>query len=456
MTQTHKCITIPFAPRAWQREGLKHMDNNRFCVLVAHRRAGKTEAVVNQLIKQALLLSRKHPAPYYAYIAPYLNQAKAVAWDRLKYYTRALPGTTINESEISVKLLNDATIRIFGADYPDRLRGLGFDGVVLDEVAQMRPETWPEIVRPCLADRSGWAVFIGTPKGQQNDFFKYYHYALTPEGKAAGWGAGMFTADDTGVIHPEELRALRVELGETLYAQEFLCDFSVSAENEFIDYQLINDACQREFTSLNLSSLVFGYDPARFGGDNNVLVRRRGLVMEGLDCWQGQDLMESSQKVSDAISVLSPQTVFVDGCGLGAGVVDRLKQLGHKNIINVNSGNKPGDSRKYFNLRAEMWGRMRNWLIEGGVLINDPRLKSDLNALRYSYDPQNRLKLEKKEDLKARGLPSPDHADALALTFAQKVIDRDLFVQRPTHAIMDDNNSNFNQRRISRPAYALM
>lgn len=87
----------------------------------------------------ALGLTRSHPAPFFAYVAPLPQQAKAVAWDRLKYYSRKISHTAINESELSVRLGNGAAIRIFGADYPDRLRGLGFDGVVMDEVAQMRP-----------------------------------------------------------------------------------------------------------------------------------------------------------------------------------------------------------------------------------------------------------------------------------------------------------------------------
>ena len=107
--------------------------------------------------------------------------AKAIAWSYLKHYTSPIPYCKINEGELSIILPNRATIRIFGADNPDALRGLYFDGVVMDEVAQMKPEVWGEIIRPALADRKGWAVFIGTPKGI-NLFSQMYDLALARDG----------------------------------------------------------------------------------------------------------------------------------------------------------------------------------------------------------------------------------------------------------------------------------
>ncbi|MDR2726172.1 MAG: hypothetical protein LBC90_09005, partial [Candidatus Adiutrix sp.] len=138
---------LKYAPRPWQKKVLDKLAAHRFAVVVAHRRAGKTEVMVLRLLLAAIFLSRTHPAPLFGYIAPFLNQARAVAWGRLKYYCRALPEIRVNETETSVTLWNGAAIRLFGADYPDRLRGLGFDGVVLDEVAQMKPDTWGAVVR---------------------------------------------------------------------------------------------------------------------------------------------------------------------------------------------------------------------------------------------------------------------------------------------------------------------
>src|SRR5690606_9719062 len=126
-------------------------------------RAGKTVMAVMRLIAAALANERQ--SPRYAYIAPQLNQAKDVAWTYLKHYGLKVPGASVNESELCVEFPNGARVRIYGADNPDRLRGIYLDGVVLDEVADMKPEVWDEVVLPTLTDRQGWALFIGTPKG---------------------------------------------------------------------------------------------------------------------------------------------------------------------------------------------------------------------------------------------------------------------------------------------------
>jgi len=430
-----KEVVFTYKPRQWQKEVLDALESARLAIIVAHRRAGKTEAVVIRLLLAAIRLQRKHPAPFFGYVAPFLNQAKAVAWDRLKYYARTLLDfnlAKINESELILSLWNGSTIRLFGADYPDRLRGLGFDGVVMDEVAQMKPDTWPSVVRPALADRGGWAVFIGTPKGV-NIFYELYQKALS---RPEEWYSGSFPADKTGVIDEAELEGLRREMGEDVFRREFLCDFTADASGVFIDFQSVYDAAKRECPLVNAAPLVLGLDVARFGDDRNVLVMRRGSVAEDYKVWQGQDLMWTSSATAEYINRLQPRAVFVDSVGLGAGVVDRLRQLGYR-VIGVNSGAKAGRDDKYSNLKAEMWDRMRQWLQELAVLPDREDFKKDLLAPTYSFDASGRLKIESKEDLKKRGMASTDIADALALTFAQPVPHADLRRNRPRFAEME-------------------
>jgi hypothetical protein len=159
---------------------------------------------------------------------------------------------------------------------------------------------------------------------------------------------------------------------------------------------------------------------ARFGDDRTVLVRRRGPLLEDIIVRRGQDLMRTAAETAEAINKFQPQAVFIDVVGLGAGVVDRLRQLGYR-VIGVNSGARALNPDKFHNLKAEMWSKMRDWLIEGAVIPDRPEMRNDLLAPRYDYDHAGRLKIESKDDLKARGLPSTDLADALALTFAQPV-----------------------------------
>ncbi len=426
-------VYFNYSPRPWQAQVLNRLAAHRFAVIVAHRRAGKTEVMTLRLLLAAMVagataeigppaaktefqsVGRRHPAPLFGYIAPFLNQARAVAWGRLKYYGRGLPEVRINETEASFTLWNGAAIRLFGADYPDRLRGLGFDGVVLDEVAQMKPDTWGAVVRPALSDRRGWAVFIGTPKGQ-NVFHQLYTEALAKE----DWFAGLYPADKTGVIPADEIASLLTDMPPDLYRQEYLCDFTAANADSFIDFVSVHEAAKREAPVHNPAPLVFGLDVARFGDDRTVLVRRRGRILEDILIRRGQDLMRTAAEVAEAINWHKPQAVFVDVVGLGAGVVDRLRQLGHR-VIGVNSGTKAMNPDKFVNLKAEMWSKMRDWLAESAVMPDRQELRDDLLAPRYDFDHSGRLKIESKDDLKARGLASTDTADALALTFAQPV-----------------------------------
>jgi len=163
---------------------------------------------------------------------------------------------------------------------------------------------------------------------------------------------------------------------------------------------------------------------------------RRGSVAEDYRVWQGQDLMWTSSATAEYINRLQPRAVFVDSVGLGAGVVDRLRQLGYR-VIGVNSGAKAGRDDKYSNLKAEMWDKMRQWLQELAVLPDREDFKKDLLAPTYSFDASGRLKIESKEDLKKRGMASTDIADALALTFAQPVPHADFKWNRPRFAEME-------------------
>ena len=150
-----------------------HLRDERWAVAVAHRRAGKTVACVNELITRAATCALKDGR--YAYIAPQLNQAKDIAWSYLLEYSDGFePARKVNASELWVELPNNqARIRLYGADNPDRLRGIYLDGVVMDEYGDMEPGLWSRVIRPLLADRGGWAIFIGTPKGK-NQFHKLW------------------------------------------------------------------------------------------------------------------------------------------------------------------------------------------------------------------------------------------------------------------------------------------
>ena len=198
-----------------------HERQDRWSCIVAHRRAGKTVACVADLVLGALQTSK--PNARYAYIAPLYVQAKDVAWAYVRQFAGSVPGVSFNEAELRADLPNGSRIRLYGADNYDRLRGLYLDGVVLDEYADMPPAAWGEVIRPALADRQGWAVFIGTPKGRNAFFDVYERSKVEPD-----WFALMLRASETGLLPESELAAARAEMTPEQYAQEFECSFEAA------------------------------------------------------------------------------------------------------------------------------------------------------------------------------------------------------------------------------------
>jgi phage terminase large subunit len=203
-----------------------HRRQARFAAVVAHRRAGKTVASINDLIDAALRSDK--PNPRFAYMAPYFAQAKDVAWSYLKQYTAPIPGVGVNETELRIDLPNGARIRLYGADNYDRLRGIYLDGVVLDEFADMDPRAWSEVIRPALADRKGWATFIGTPKGR-NAFYDVFDRAE----KSDDWFTLRLKASQTGIVAQEELDALRAEMSPDEYAREMETSFDAAVAGAY-------------------------------------------------------------------------------------------------------------------------------------------------------------------------------------------------------------------------------
>ena len=412
-------VQIPYWPRDVQKEIHAGMDAHRFSVIVAHRRAGKTVSIINQLIKKAT--ECKKPRPRFAYIAPFYSQAKEIAWDYLKHYTKPIPGIKVNESELWVKVPSasgdEARIKLYGADRPDSLRGIYLDGCVIDEVAQCRPEIWSEVVRPLLADRKGWCCFIGTPRGR-NVLYDLYQEAVHNE----SWFDGRYPVTDTKLISEKELADAKRTMGDSKFRQEFLCDFEAAVENALISGELVDKAVKRVNLPATYSwaLVVIGVDVARYGDDKSVIYVRQGLHTLKIMKFTHLDLMAFSDRVANTIIHYRAAMTFVDVVGLGAGVVDRLYSLGFKDVIGINAGSKP-DNPRYRNKRAEMWDKLKEWLEAGGDIPNDPELIAELTSVQYSYAVGDKLQLEKKEDMKARGSKSPDIGDALAISMAMPV-----------------------------------
>ena len=225
-------VSTGYIPRNPQKLIHQMVKDNRFTVVVAHRRMGKTVSAINQLVHSALLCDK--PSPRFAYIAPTYAQCKRIAWDYLLQYTRPL-GAIANIAELRVDFMG-RRISLYGADNHDSLRGIYLDGVVIDEIGDINPLIFSEVVRPALTDRLGWAMFIGTPKG--NNHFKDLRDRADKGDDQ--WSLLEFKASETGLIIATELALAKIEMGDDKYQQEFECSFNAAVEGSYYG-QIIND-----------------------------------------------------------------------------------------------------------------------------------------------------------------------------------------------------------------------
>lgn len=408
-------LKLDYHPREPQMKLHKLMATHRFGVAVCHRRMGKTVMATMSLIFAAL--SDRRSDARYAYVAPFFRQAKNVTWDMFKAALQGFP-CKFNEAELRIDFSNGSRISLYGGDNPDALRGLYFDGVVLDEVADMRPAVWGEVIRPALSDRLGWALFIGTPKGVDM-FYDIYQEAM----KTPGWFATRFPASETQIIPQSELDSARKEMSESAYAREFECDFAAGRDDVLIPAHIALESAQRTITDREVLGAVkvLGVDVARYGDDSSVIFPAQGLKAYPPIMLRKVSNIELAQEVMRLDKSFQPDYIRIDA-GRGEGVIDYLRSQGIR-CTEVNFGGRPA-SAAYANARAEMWHGMLKWMESGGAIPNDSKLITELSSPTYSLNNSNKMILESKEQLRARGVKSPDMADALALAVGVPLINR--------------------------------
>lgn len=416
-------IVIPYYPRPIWRDVIHPaLEKKNRAVLVCHRRFGKTVGSLNELIKKGITNTKR--APQYAYIAPYRNQAKLIAWEYLKYYAQAVPGVKVNESDLFIEFPTlhagspGAKIMIVGADKPDRLRGIYLDGCVLDEYAQVKQNVYGEIIVPALTDRNGFAYFVGTPKGQ-NQFYERYLKALNDD----RYFVCCYRADETNVLTEQQIADMKKEMTDIEIRQELLCDFTASASNVVIPIDLVTEAAARNVTEAQVAGLplVLAVDVARFGDDDSVLTWRQGLWMDKQIRLHGLNTMELANYIAGLYHRKHPDAIIIDAGAMGTGVIDRLREMGIPNVFEINFGQRANDPDRYANIRAEIYFKLLEWLQHGGCIPNDPRLKSELTVTEYKFTSAGKIILQPKEEIKELTGHSPDGADSAALTFAVQI-----------------------------------
>lgn len=300
--------------------------------------------------------------------------------------------------------------------------------LIFDEASAIADKVW-EVAEGALTDEDTeiiWLAF-GNPTqatGRFRECFgKYRHLWVTRQ-------IDSRTVEGTNRAYLDEMVATYGEDSDIVKVR-VRGQFPSQSASQFISSAVAQEAQTRKLEYQDTGApMILGVDIARFGDDQSVIRGRKGRdgrIIPPIK-WRGMDTVFSAGKVAEAIERYKPEAVFIDGGGVGGGVVDILKSRGFR-VIEVNFGGQAGDSKKYANKRAEMWGLLRDWM-PTGVIDPDQELFDDLIGVEYGFDKDGRILLEKKEEMKKRGLASPDNGDALALTFAQPVQRLDMATSR--------------------------
>ena len=325
-------IEINYKPR--KEVEAYHDRKERFAVLVAHRRFGKTVAAINDLIRACFTVQKDNVRV--AYIAPYLSQAKAVAWDYALEYTRDIPDIKVNHSELRIDFSNGSRFRLYGADNYNAMRGLYYDAVVCDEHSDFPASAWTTVIRPSLADRKGSATFISTPKGR-NEFWELYEYAKTNE----DWWSGMFKASETDILDPEELEEAKRTMGEDRYEQEFECSFEAAIVGAYYAMEMKTAMQEGRITSVPYDpsiGVVTAWDLGIGDSTSIWFAQYVGQEIRVIDYYENSGVgldhyaKELSNKNYHYMDHILPHDVQVKELGTGKSRLETLHNLGIQDV----------------------------------------------------------------------------------------------------------------------------
>ena len=436
-------------PRKWQREVLVelrdhiHANNGKIdfetlrLAVSSGRGIGKSALVswltiwmLTTRIGSTTIVSANSEAQLrsvtWAEITKWLSMAIHSHWFEVSA-TRVLPAKWIAELvERDLKMGTrywSVEGRLWSAENPDSYAGVhNFAGVMLvfDEASGIDDSIW-SVAAGFFTENTPnrfWLCF-SNPRRNSGYFYECFN------SKRDFWRNKIVDARSVEGTDKAVYQQIIDEYGPDSSAAhvEVYGQFPNASDDQFIGNALVDEAMERATIADQSAPIVVGVDPARFGADATVIAIRQGRDVIGIKRYRGDDTMEVVGRVIDVIEEYKPALVVIDEGGLGAGVVDRLKEQRYK-VRGVNFGNKSTKPMMYGNKRAEMWGAMKDWLKDASI-PKDRYLKSDLIGPMMKPDSKGTIFLESKKDMKSRGLASPDAADAIAITFAFPVARRE-------------------------------
>ncbi len=332
------------------------------------------------------------------------------------YFTRQV---SVTQETIRFPSGSFAALRTATKDRPEALQGFHATDLlfVLDEASGIDDVIF-EVAGGALSTANAMVIMTGNPTRTSGYFYNAFH------GQRQHWHCQRVACTDSSQVSQAYVAQMADQYGEdsNVYRVRVLGEFPLEEDSVLVPLHLVEAALHREVAAQRLMP-VWGLDVARFGSDDTVLCKRQGnRVLEPLTVWRHRDLMQIAglllREYHDADDEDKPSEILIDSIGLGAGVLDRCREL-NLPVRGVNVGASPSADGQYSRLRDELWWRVREWFAGRDVSIpDDARLVGELTSVQYSYTSAGKLLVESKDQMRKRGLKSPDAADALVLTFA--------------------------------------
>lgn len=404
-------------PETWQAGALRAIvEHDRVAIRSGHG-VGKSS-----LFAWVILwwLCTRYPAKV-ACTAPTAHQLSDVLWGELAKWMRRLPDAFKGEFDMKAEMISAkrapleqfAVARTARRENPEAFQGFHSEHMLflVDEASGVDDLIF-EVGEGAMSTAGAKTLMGGNPTRRSGYFFRAFHADRDK------WRCIHVRCQDSTRVSPDYPKEMAEKYGEDsdIYRIRVLGEFPTSTSAQFIPGELVDQCKAYKAEGYDKQPKILAADIARFGDDKTVIGTRQGRKVKILGKHSGLDLMATADKIVEAIKAESPDAVVVDDVGIGAGVVDRLRQLGYK-VFAFNGGGAANDKTTYANRRVETWGLMRDAMREGLDLPNDPDLIDDLIGPEYAFTPKQQMILERKEDMKKRGLASPDNADMVAMTF---------------------------------------
>lgn len=359
--------------------------------------------------------------------APTARQVRSILWKEIRTQFDSakikLPGECF-QTELRIKP-NWFALGLSTKE-ADKFQGFHEKNIffIFDEAAGI-PQTIFHAMSGCLTSENAKLLLLGNPSSLDGEFYDAFH------AKREFYNPISISAFETpnltgeryipGLVTREWVEEKRKEWGENspLWQVKVLGEFPTSAFDSLIPLSAIERAVNQDFEDKEDEAIFLGIDIARYGDDKTVIVARNGGKIRDIQSWGQCDLMETTGRIINYVNQIAhPVIINCDVIGLGAGVVDRLRELNFK-VSGINVAEKPSDSQKFFSLRDELYWNLKERFTLGEIQIpDDKELIAQLASIKCKY-PLGKIKIESKEEMKKRGLSSPDKADALALSFIQ-------------------------------------